>query len=52
VHPTPLAVAGNFRVRAFGDDTDARLSRSASVTSLTVSSCVCVVGITEPTGSC
>jgi len=47
-----LAVAGNFRVRAFGDDTDARLSRSASVTSLTVNSCVCVAGMTEPTGSC
>ena len=52
VHPTPLAVAGNFRVRAFGDDTDARLSRTASMMSLTVSSCVRMVGMTEPTGSC
>jgi len=52
VHPIPLAVAGNFRVRAFGYDTEARLSRSASVTSLTVSSCVRMVGMTEPTGSC
>ena len=51
--PDPLAVAGNgFRVRAFGDDTDARLSRTASMTSLTVSACVRVVGMTEPTGSC
>lgn len=54
VHPIPLAVAGNgFRVRAFGDDdTEARLSRTASLASLTVSSCVGMVGMTEPTGSC
>lgn len=52
-HPIPLALAGNgFRVRAFGDDTEARLSRTASMTSLTVSSCVRMVGMTEPTGSC
>jgi hypothetical protein len=53
VHPIPLALAGNgFRIRAFGDDTEARLSRTASMTSLTVSSCVRMVGMTEPTGSC
>ena len=54
VHPIPLALASNgFRVRAFGDkDTEARLSRTASMTPLTVSSCVPVVGMTEPTGSC
>ena len=53
MHPIPLALAGNgFRVRAFGDDIDARLSRTASMTSLTVSSCVRMVGMTEPTGSC
>jgi len=53
VHPIPLALAGNgFRVRAFGDDTEVRLSRTASMTSLTVSSCARMVGMTEPTGSC
>lgn len=53
VHPIPLALAGNgFRIRAFGDDTEARLSRTASMTSLTVSRCVRIVGMTELTGSC
>jgi len=53
VHPIPLTLAGNgFRVRAFGDDTEARLSRTESMTSLTVSSCARMVGLTEPTGSC
>jgi hypothetical protein len=48
-----LVLAGSgFRVRVFGDDTDDRLIRSASMTSLTASRCMRGVGMAEPPGSC
>ncbi len=47
-----LVLAGNgFRVRVVGDDTDDRLIRSASMTSLTASRCMSGVGMGEPPGN-
>lgn len=47
------AAAGNgFRVRIFGAGADDRLIGSASMTSLTASSCVRGVGMAEPPWSC
>jgi hypothetical protein len=48
----PCLASNGFPVRAFGDDADDRLTRTASTTSLTISSCVRVVAMTEATGSC